>query len=446
MPSETFDGYLRGILSRPHPRATAQGFLREALNVCFQGGRAQSRPGVRPFHGANCAGNVKGMGWHVTAANERQLLAAAGTAIQRVPQGGDPITLGLTNLPTALQTRAAITTAHFLSLSGGLNLTIIFDGVNTNLVWTGNALHRMGLSVGLTPGVPVAAAGNITPGTRKYVMTLDSGRHEGNPTPLGSERTVTTATGANKKYTFTSPTALAIDDPSVTQWRLWRTEDAKSDYYFIGAADIGVSIEDNLADSTLVGGAAGDGGLLLEEINNALPEGPFVTLAEHRGQLVGVTASDLNLLRWSNLDPNYPVPEGWPSDWTTPIAHGDGDEIAAVVSFFEWLVVFKKQSTWAVTGTWPDTQVVPVLASGGGEHIGIGVQNEGAVFHLENEIIFASRDGFYVIERYASVTGGIQARRVSGAIDELYAAANFEFSADCAFDRKRRVFIQFSHG
>lgn len=441
MASETFDGYLRGILSRPHPRATAQGFLREALNVVFQGGRVKSRPGIRPFHGASLAGNIKGMGWHVTATGEQQKLAAAGSAIQRVPQGGDPITLALTNLPSTLQTRTEPSTAHFLSLSGGLNITIVFDGVNTNLVWTGTSLNRMGLAAGLTPSVPVAAAGNITPGTRKYVMTLDSGRHEGNPTALGSERTVTIAAGGgNKKETFTSPTALAIDDPSVTQWGLWRTEDAKEDYFLIERADIGVSIEDNLTDATLAAGTA------LEEINNALPEGPFVTLCEHRGQLVGVTASDLNLLRWSNLDPSYPVPEGWPSDWTTPIAHGDGDEISAVVSFFEWLVVFKKNSTWAVTGTWPDTQVVPVLASGGGEHIGIGVQNEGAVFHLENEIIFASRDAFYVIERYASVTGGIQARRVSGAIDELYAAAHFEFSADCAFDRKRRVFISFTHG
>lgn len=201
-----------------------------------------------------------------------------------------------------------------------------------------------------------------------------------------------------------------------------------------------MDIEFNLADGDLgVGRPA-------EEFNNRLQPEKFVELCEHRGQLVGVTADDLNILRWSNLNKKYMVPEGWPKDWITPVAHGDGDEIAAVVSFFEWLVVFKKNSTWAITGTWPDTQLMPVLASGGGEHIGIGCQAPGAIFHRENEIIFASRDAVYQIERYASASGGIQATRLSGPIDALYAAANFEFSADTFFDRKRRIFGVVGHG
>ena len=438
MPTETIDTYLRGILSRPHPAATSKGFLREGLNVCFPGGQTKSRPGVRPFHGADCAGVISGMGWHVKSDNTRELLVAAGSAIQRVPEGGDPITLPLTNLPSTLQTRISPGRAKFLSISGGLNTTFISDGTNTNLVWDGVALARVGVDEGPTPDTtPVMGVGVVTPGIHKFVTTLDSGRHEGNPTTDPIEVTF----GQGENATFTSPTALAIDDPSVLTWHLYGTITAPGeDFFHIASADIGVDIEFNLADVDLAASRP------VEEFNNRLQPNKFVELCEHRGQLVAVTDDDLNLLRWSNLNKNYMVPEGWPLDWMTPIAHGDGDEISALVSFFEWLIVFKKNSTWAVTGVWPDTAAVPVLASGGGEHIGIGVQAPGAIFHLENEIIFASRDGMYVIERFASANGGVQAKRITGAIDDLYSAANFEFSADSFFDRKRRIFGMAGHG
>ena len=47
--------------------------------------------------------------------------------------------------------------------------------------------------------------------------------------------------------------------------------------------------------------------------------------------------------------------------------------VNALASFFEWLVVFKRLSTWAITGSL-DTgyQVVPVLAASAGKRIGIG--------------------------------------------------------------------------
>jgi hypothetical protein len=60
--------------------------------------------------------------------------------------------------------------------------------------------------------------------------------------------------------------------------------------------------------------------------------------------------------------------------------------------------------------------------------------------------MFASRDGIYKISRFASAAGGIEAERMSGAVDDLYAAAKFSLGATCFFDRNNRVFVFLGHG
>lgn len=439
MARQLFDSYGRGILSRRHPRATHAGFCREALNLAFIGGTPVSRPGLKPYNAAPFSGRVVGQGWHVKSDGTRELIVAAGAAFQRAVPYGDPVNLAL-SLPSTEPARTTPSRAFFLSLSGGNNLTFIYDGTNTNLKYDGNQLTKMGLPEGPTPAAPSVIAGSVDAGVHDFVMTLDSGFHEGNPS--STQRTVTVS-GSTSGLRFASPVnGVDYDDPQVLQWRLWATIAGGKDYFFVGSADIGVAIDYTLSRDDLSARTT------LEEFVNAAPIGPFIALCEHRGQLVGVNTADVNLLRFSHIDPQYSVPEGWPSDTVLPIAHGDGDEIAALASFHEWLVVFKRNGAWAVTGNTTDGfEVTPVLAAGGGHRIGIGVQNQGAILQIENEIFFASRDGIYALERVPTgMSGGVQAKRLSGPIDELYAAANFEFSGSVIFDRKRRLFGLMGHG
>ncbi len=431
--AEKFDGWWRGILQRKSSRQQSPGYVDEAVNIVFIGGVPQSRPGIRPFNGQACSGPIRGMGWHVDSAGVQELLVAAGTDIQHALPGQDWTTAPLTNLPTADRTRTEPTKAHFLSLSGGAPATIIYDGVNPNLMWSEGQLIGLGFRRGLDLAAPTTVGGgNISAGQRSYVMTLVSPTHEGDP----SLNPVLVTNGVNEKNTFTSPTTLAIDDPQVTQWALYGTVKGGADYFFIDQADIGVDITDNLTDAQKRGSTP------LEELRNAKPRGPFKCMAEHRGQVVGVYASNPNVVNFSNFDQQYMVPEGWPGDWEREVAPGDGDEITALVSFWEYLVVFKRNGAWAFGGTWPDLQLAPILAAGGGHRIGIGVTGPGIIVQIENEVIFGSRDGVYKLER----GNGVQAVRVSGAIDDLYAAARFSLGVSASFDRKRRMLMFWMHG
>lgn len=434
MPSESFDSYFRGILQRKHPRAVHPGYVNEALNVAFIGGTPVSRPGIRPFTGVKCTANVRGMKFHVDETGFQELLIATGASFQRAIEGGDPVDLPLTNLPVADQTRTEPERVNFLSLSGGTPTTLIYDGVNQNLKWTGQVLTKMGFVRGTTvPAPTIAGGGNIEAGTRDYVLTFFSGLHEGDPTAAPT----TVSNTAGQKNTFASPVqGVDFDDPQISEWRLYRTIKGGKDYFFVASADIGLPIEDNLTDDQVASSTP------LEELKNTQPPAPFVAMCEHRGQVVGVTNDDLNIVRFSNFDEQYMVPEGWPADWIYPVAHGDGDEIRALVSFHEYIVVFKTNGAWAMSGTWPDMTIVPILAAGGGNRIGIGVNAPGSVLQIENQVMFVSRDGVYTLER----GGTVQAKRLTGPIDDLFAAAKFSLNAAASFDRKRRLFINWGHG
>ena len=443
--SQTQDGFWRGMLQRQTPRGRSAGYAPEALNVVFRGGVPQSRPGLRPYHGAPFSAAIRGLGFHVDDNGVPILLVAAGTTIQTCVEGGDPETLVMTSLPVADQWRTTPERVSFLSLSGGLNATFVYDGVNQNLKYDGEKLTKMGIQVAPVLGLPgTQSSGNVTEGTRSYKATLKNARHEGaaNDTPLVV--TVLAGVGA-QKYTIPSPvrgaSAAQFDDPQVTHWRLFGTTAAVGSYFYIGEAAIGTGIEVNITD-TLLGVKN-----VLEQFANEPPPAPAMALTEHRGQLAGVFTDDLNLVRFSNMDQNYMVPEGWPEDYVQPIAHGDGDTIKALGSMHEWLVCFKEQGTYAISGDkFSEYTVVPVLSAGGGRHMGIGCYAQGTVLQAENAIMFASRDGIYKISRFAGATGGIEADRMSGAIDDLYAAAKFSLGATCFFDRNNRVFVFLGHG
>ena len=439
MPSQTFDTYPQGLLQREHPRATPPEFVREALNVAVVRGRWRSRPGVRPFTAAKSGGIIRGIHTHYRADGTRDFLSAAAALIQRNPPYGDPVTLPLTSMPSTEQTRVDPTAGvRFLSVSGTSGLTFIYDGVNPNLKWDGTALTKMGQPTPTNaPAAPTNIAGSVNPGQRNYVYTLWTPYHESEPSPVLA---VTQAATGGKR--FASPAnGVDFDDPQVTQWKLYATRAAGAQLFFVGKADLTVSIDHTVADNSL-------GPSSLEQLVNDPPVGKFFTLVEHQSIVFGVDVTDRNLVRFCHSTKDYLAPEGWPFGNTVPVAHGDGDEIQLLASFGDQLIVFKRLGVWTISGSLNDGwNVNPVLASGGAQRTGIGCIAAGAVIHLENEIIFPSRDGFYVIERGSSLESQkVHARKISNAIDTLYACANFALGAAASYDRKRQVYIYWGHG
>jgi len=444
--SQTMDGMWRGMLQRHTSRSISKVYQNELLNWRIQGGVPVSRPGIRPFTGAAFPAVVRGLAFHVNADGTFQLLVAcANGKLYRCFQGGDPIELSMATLPVALQTRVDTEIVNFISTSGGRNTTIIYDGVNPNLKWDGSQLSRLGVVIPQPPGVPTEAAGLIEKGTRNYVLTLVSPYFESSPSNEsaadGNNYRVVTQTAANKKQTFDSPVqGVDFDDPQVTMWRIWRTTAGGSELKFINEADIGSPIEDNVPDVNMVGRDP------VEELVSDPPTSFAVCLCEHRGQLAGVFADDPNILRFTNIDPDYMVTEGWPRNFTQPVAHGDGDEIKAIASFFDWIIVFKNNSAYAVVGEeFSKYQVVPILASANTRQ-GIGCFAPGSIRQIENELQWASRDGIYSISRFSDPSGGLKAKRISGPIDDVYAAAKFSLGSSSFSQRKKRYASFNGHG
>jgi hypothetical protein len=446
MPRVGFDGYQRGLLVRDGPRVVPRGFVRDALNVCFPAGRVRSRPGLQPAHGAAFADPVRGMGVHIRSDASRDYLIASGAALYRMPLYGDPVPLALTSLPSTEQTRVDPTAGvRFLSLSGADNTTFIFDGVNISLKWNGTALTKMGLPTPTAPAAPIANAGTaIGAGIRDYYRTVRSPVHESDLSEF-----ITVTQGTTGGQTFTPPVnGVDYDDPQVTQWSLYRTTPPlPGTPYLVGTADISLTIADNTTDAVLAVDTAVGEQLVNEPPDTAPFSGKFITLVEHQSRVWGVDTYDRSLVRFSHGTDQYIAPEGWPETQTIPVAHGDGDEITALASFFDWLVVFKQLTTWAIIGSLDaGYTVVPILAASGGKRLGIGCIAPDAIAHLENELIFPSRDGFYLLERFAGAQAGIAAKKISDSIDRLYDCTNFALGAACHYDRQHQCFVYYAHG
>jgi hypothetical protein len=403
---------------------------------------------MRCFHGASFPGEIHGHGWHVTDDGVRTMLVAAGTKLYTLLEGGDPVELSMAFLPVVDQVRTEPDVVHFISLSGGTATTFIYDGVNQNLKFEGDKLTKMGITTpGTAPTPSLAGAGSLSAGLRKAVITLKSAHHESDCSAVVRDFSAT----VGQKATFASPTqGVDYDDPQVLTWCVYASIAGGAELHFVDEKAIGVNIE--VGTLTYAPGVGQFDTIVKEKklvsaLENTPPPAPAVALAEHRGQLAGVFADDLGLVRFTALDPDFMVPEGWPEIYVQPVRHSDGDHLTALASMYEWLVCFKQFGAHAIVGDkFEDYTVVPVLAAEGGKRIGSGCFNPGTCLMVENAVLFCAADGIYRADRYASPTGGIVAERISGAIDDLYAAAKFSLGASCFFDRIHRLFGFLGHG
>lgn len=441
-----YDGYQRGMLVRDGPRVSPRGYVRGALNLIAVQGRWRSRPGLMPAHGAPFVDgstplNIRGLGVHIRSDGSRDYLVAAGASLFRLPLHGDPILLTLGFLPSTQQTRVDPTAGvRFLSLSAADNETFLFDGVNPSLKWDGTKLTKMGLPTPTPPAAPTNNGGAaIGAGKRDYFRTLKTATHESD---LSTATTVNKTGGGGDDFASPVGGGVDFDDPQVTKWALYRTQAGGAVRFFVDEADLGLPISDNTTDEVLGAGATA------ESFVNTPPDtdpfsGKFLALVEHQSLVWGVDAFDRSLVRFSWGTDQYIAPEGWPAERTIPVAHGDGDFIVALVSFFDWLVVFKQLTTWAIQGSLDAGYVVtPVMAA---NRQGVGCIAPLGIQRTENEIIFPSRDGIYVMQRSSDV-GGVQAQKISDAIDGLYDCTNFSLGAAALFDRQKQVYMFFAHG
>ena len=448
MASQVFDSYFRGMLARAHPRRTPPGYQRELLNLLPLGGVPRSRPGLRPYHAnpsvSSGGTGLIGLGWHVSTAGTRELLAVDGDLTSGILRIKPFQAQEVLSMPAGL-TRTTAARAFTLNLSGGANLTFIYDGVNDNLKYDGTSLSRMGLSAAATPTAPSndlgASVAALTNGTRKYVYTYESAFHEGNPTPMTAARVVTLADPTNstrQRSTFTLPTAATIGDAQVTTVKLYRTIKDGEDYFFVAEGAPEAVVTDDVPDESLIQSQA------LAEFINAPPRAPFRALCEHRGQLIGVYADEPGVLHHSYFDPEYMVPEGWPSQWTTPVRPGDSDSINGLASFHEWLVIGKGHSLHQMTGFWPEFDVSPLEVSGSGNQAGMGIGHQGCFVQAGNMTLALTREGLIAIERsVSSGSSNLLATRLSGSINDLWRGIDYAHIVGGVFDRRRQTLMFF---
>lgn len=448
MASQVFDSYFRGMLARPHPRRTPPGFQRELFNLIPLGGVPRSRPALRPY----CASaaittggtGLIGLGWHISTTGTRELLVVDGDLTSGITRVKPFQAAEVLSMPSGY-TRATASRAFMLNLSGGANLTFIYDGINANLKYDGTTLSPMGIGVAASPAVPTndtgASAAALTNGTRKYVLTYKSTYHEGNSTPTSAARVVTLADAGNsilQRSNFVLPSAGSIADAQVTAVKLYRTIKDGEDYFFVAEGAPGATVTDDIADEDLIQSQA------LEEFINAAPTGPFVALCEHRGQLIGVYADEPGVLHHSYFDPEYMVPEGWPAQWTTPIRPGDSDRINGLASFHEWLVVGKGNSLHQMTGSWPEFDVSPLEVTGAGNQAGMGIAHQGCFVHAGNMVLALTREGLIAIERsVGSGASNLMATRLSGAINDIWNGIDYANIVGGVFDRRRQTLMFF---
>jgi hypothetical protein len=447
MSSQAFDAYARGMLARAHPRRTPPGFDQELLNLIPVGGVRRSRPALRPYIAGDSVSSVTvGLGWHTTASGTRELVMIDGAATDAIYRAKPYQAVEELLLPAVGLYRTDVDRAFVMNLSGGANLSFIYDGVNPNLKYDGTAVSKMGIGAAATPAVPTndtgAASTALTNGTRKYVHTYVSAYHEGNPTPVGSAREVTLADSGNsttQRSSFVLPSSGTIDDSQVTSVKLYRTIKDGEDYFYVTSGAPGATVTDDVSDEALIESEA------LEEFINAEPPGPFVALVEHRGQLVGIATDDRGILHHSYFDPEYMVPEGWPAQWVTPVRPGDSDTCNGLASFHEWLIVGKGKSLHKLTGTWPDYEVSPLEVAGATD-AGIGIAHQGCFVHAGNTLLALTREGLVGIERYGGEVADIQAKRLSGPINDLWNGIDYANVIGGVFDRRKQTVMFFVRG
>lgn len=443
---QEFDGVYTGLFNQPSvPGALPRSFSTLMHNMSLTRGMPHTRAGRQRLNGALLGGGgggrtVYGLAiWRTSPVDD--LIVACGNKLQSMPvTGGDPTTL-TTSYPTGYRTSPTGARTSMAQLG---NRLFIVNGVDANVKYNGTALTRMGQASPATLSAPSKSAGSLT-GTFKYrarlVTSAANGSYESEPTA-----TLTVSYTA-EQGTFSAP-AVPSSDPQVDRWNLERAAAGGSTFFKVNTSPVtlATTIVDTLTDAVLTNSALSDDLLV-----DSPPPGIFKLLTVHQGRLVGVTTAEPNTLYWSDLGITtagiFPKPESWPPRNRLVFGENGGTAITGMVSFFNWLVVFQNFGTWSIRGDMSsDGRVIePVLVAP--DNRGVGISDIGNIAHAENKIIFAAKDGLYVITRdVGAVTSDLAVRCISKNIDEMYQQIDFGSGGVSTYDRDHRRWMFWGKG
>ena len=377
--------------NRTLPATLPNRFFSILHNMTLDRGQPHTRPGVRRITGLQLGTSVRTInGMNIWKAGTIDTLVVATDILQSVPiTGGDPTTL-TNSLPAGYAAFVGASPTTLVHLNGGLH---IVNASSSNRKFNGTNVTRMGLVAPSSLSAPSKAGGALN-GTRNYRATLVAsalnGSGESEPTA------VTSVSYTAEQGTFASPT-VPSSDPQVDRWNLYA--EVAGTYYRVNTSPVtlATSIVDNVSDTLL------QTGTVMSAIgNNSVPPGNFSILIVHQGRLAGTIGT--NVLYWSDsgLDVGglYPKPHAWPPANLLTFPETGGNSITAVVSFFEWLVVFQRNGIWSVKGSLADEEqriISPLLVAP--DFRGVGVPNQGCVAVLDNKVVFAGKDQPYAIKR-----------------------------------------------
>jgi hypothetical protein len=427
---------------RSVPANLAPQYHTALTNVMLKQGMTHIRPGVRKLNGVlfGADGNrtMHGMTTWKDSVDGDQIIAAAGTHLQRMPViGGDPEDL-TTAYPSGFAARTGYRT-QFVHFNGCL---YIVNGLDANVKYNGTTLTKMGLSAPTTLAAPTKSGGGLTM-VRDYrarlVSSAANGSQESEPTAVMS------VTYTEQQGAFVAP-SVPSNDPQVDRWNLEARPQSGALYYRVNPTPVtlATTIGDNLSDLLLQAGTAS-----ANLLNNSLPPGPFHVLCEHQGRLVGAIG---NRLYYSDqgLDAAglYFKPDAWPPGNVINFGENGGNYITGLVSFFTSLVIGQDFGAWTIEKSLADEsarEIFPLTVAP--NSTGVGFADITNVAVAPGRMLFSGKDRIYqIIQNSNALRSTIAVVPVTDSVSALYRQIDYDQGGASVYDNDNKQWVFFGRG
>ena len=412
-----------GLFDRPATSGVDRRFLRECFNADLRGGVLSRRGGKRRINNTALSGTQHGVFYAKFNNGTNERIVAHGTAVSVVTKEPSAIT---NSLPSDDNTISGGKT-YFAQLA---DLVFMSNATDLDMKYNGTALQKWGIEKPGSAPSGSSASGSVS-STRRYRITFYNSAtlHEGPPSDATSDVVL-----SSQDRTVTSPSSPT--DGQVDQWRAYAAivvADRPGIYFRVGTANLASNITDSRTDAVLKVQN------VLEEFLNEPPAGPFSLIATHQGRILAVPDADKSLLYISDHGGFYSKPESFPVLNFLPISYRDGDDLTAIVSMDEFVLLFKRYSIWAMVGNWPDIQLRAI--SFRPDRTSIGTIDQNAVVAFEQEIIFPSHDGVYRLAKGELASEGLfKSNKISDVIDNFYDKVDQSSAIHASYDRSRRQY------
>lgn len=288
----------------------------------------------------------------------------------------DEIFTGTTTLVSILSGQTAGNYYDFTAMN---DYSIIVNGADDNIKYDGTTVTNLGIAA------PAAAAtfnantdGSMAAGTYYYTYTyVDADGFESNPAPASAAMT---ALAHPNDGIIINITASA--DTQVAARNIYRTYNGGAIYYYVGQVNDNVTLTftDTLNDTGL--------GAEVQFDNDVPPK--FIYVETWKNRLIGVDASNRSTI-WISKEYS---PGQVPALNFIDISPDDGDMITGLASFFDQLIIFKRNSIYVLSGN--DELDFAVQKAQSDSRIG-AVSNR-SIAVIDNAVLFLSERGVYAFD------------------------------------------------